>query len=257
MCVPPTPHSRFAINVPAAVGVAAVFVVAVAAWVVASRVGGDEVSNPDRTIPPASLVSTPSTVPESTAPRDSTLPPQTTSPIPLPTNVPKAGRATTTIPSAKPANPDAKPAAPATTVAPPAKKKTTTTTAAPKVEQEGSGGGKSGGPGDLGIKGHPIQQPTCDGAFVTIIASVVGSGDAVAQSVEKQLEDHPDANYLRTDTSCSSFRQDVEGEPIYVVYLGPFAQPEDACQARSSSSSPSYVKRLTNGDDAGPGCTDG
>lgn len=239
--MPPAPHSRFAINVPAAIGVAVVFVVAVAAWVAASQLGGDDATG-DPTIPPASLVTTPSTVPETSVVAPSTFgpastvsPTQATTPIPLPTNVVSQGPGNTTT-IARP---------PAVTAAPAA----TTTTSAPST------GGQSGGAGDLGVSGHEIQQPTCDGAFVTVIASIVGEGDAVKASVAQQLSNHPDASYLRTDQSCSSFRQDVDGEPIYVVYLGPFAQPGDACAARANTNEGAYVKRLTNGGDAGPGCS--
>lgn len=227
---------------------ASVFIVAVAAWVIASQLGGDGTANPDLTIPPASLVTTPSTLPQTTAIPDSTAPAQSTSPIPLPTNVPPQGRATTTTQAAGTGGGTS-----GQTAAPPpaAPKTTTTSTVAAKPANPA---GQTGGEGDLGVEGRPIEQPTCDGAFVTIIASVVGDDAAAIDSVSKQLEANPDANYLRTDNSCKSFRPDVDGEPIYVVYFGPFAQPGDACEARSKVTTESYVKRLTNDGESGPGC---
>lgn len=220
---------------PAVIGVAVVFIVAVAAWVIASRLG-DGSTQPAPTIPPPSLVTTAPTASGSTTAVPSTVPDPTvsdaTSPVPLPSNVPTQGSGNTTSVAPRPA--------PTSTVG-----ATTTTGAA-------VGEGQSGGPGDLGVSGHPIQQPTCEGAFITVVASVVGEDDAARFSVSQQLDAYPDSNYLRTDTSCSSFRQNVDGKPIYVVYLGPFAQPGDACAARPNSNT--YVKRLTNDSDDGPGC---
>ena len=41
-------------------------------------------------------------------------------------------------------------------------------------------------------------------------------------------------------------RPSKDGEPIYVVYLGPFPVDADACRARSQGPSGAYVRRLSN-----------
>ena len=64
------------------------------------------------------------------------------------------------------------------------------------------------------------------------------------------LDDYPGANYLRTDQTCSSLTPTIDGAPIYVVYLGPFAFDFDACEARSEGPEGAYARRLSN--DLGP-----
>jgi hypothetical protein len=64
------------------------------------------------------------------------------------------------------------------------------------------------------------------------------------------LDQYRGSNYLRTDQTCSSLNPDVEGEPIYVVFLGPFALDTDACAARAEGSEGAYARQLSN--DVGP-----
>jgi serine/threonine-protein kinase len=119
---------------------------------------------------------------------------------------------------------------------------TTTVTTAP-------GAGDDAVPGDLAVPGRPMQRPPCDGGFITVLASAVGN-QATAGSIAAVLEQYPGSNYLRTDQTCSSLNPDVEGEPIYVVFLGPFALDTDACAARAEGPEGAYARQLSN--DVGP-----
>lgn len=253
----PTRPPRSTVNVPAAIGVAVVFLAGVIVWVVASQMTQDEVTTPS--VPSTSAVTTPSTVPDvttttttTTVVSEPTARPGETTPIPLPSNAPKqdGSKGVTTVP--KP------------TAAPPSDTKAPSGGGASGDDGNsddssddgdssgngGSGGGSSGGDADLGISGYPIQQPTCDGAFVTVVASIVGKDDA-AERVKSVLDRYPDGNYLRTDRSCASFSQSSNGQPIFVVFLGPFAQPADACEARVKAADDAYIKRLSNDPNAG------
>ena len=104
-------------------------------------------------------------------------------------------------------------------------------------------------PGDLGVTSHPMQQPSCDGGFITLLASAIGD-QATAESVAAVLKKYPGANYLRTDQSCPSLTQSVNGEPVYVVYFGPFVRDTDACAARAQGPEGAYARQLSS--DVGP-----
>jgi hypothetical protein len=84
-------------------------------------------------------------------------------------------------------------------------------------------------PRDLWISDTPMAQPECDGRYITIIAST--SGERAVQS----SSDYPDGNYLRTDITCPSLNPffssgSLQGQPIYLVYFGPFFNRYDAQQ---------------------------
>jgi len=64
------------------------------------------------------------------------------------------------------------------------------------------------------------------------------------------LEQYPGSNYLRTDQSCPSLSPSSGGEPIYVVFFGPFAFDSDACAARADGPDDAYARQLS--DDVGP-----
>ncbi len=104
-------------------------------------------------------------------------------------------------------------------------------------------------PGDLGIDSYEMVAPPCDGGYITVVASAVGT-DATAEGIEAALESYDDANYLRTDQSCSSLAQNSGGEPIYVIFFGPFATASDACEARADGPTDAYARLLSN--DVGP-----
>jgi serine/threonine-protein kinase len=195
---------------PAVIGVVFVFLVGVIVWVVASSGGDDE----------ATVPSDPSTTSvaagETTVVGATTL---TTTPAPMPdlTNVTS------------------------TTVAPAAPSTVPVTTAPGAVD--------GAVPGDLAIPGRPMQQPPCDGGYITILASAVGD-QATAVGIGQVLETYPRSEYLRTDQTCPSLRASVDGAPIYVVYLGPFAVDTDACAARAEGPEGAYARILST--DLGP-----
>ena len=110
--------------------------------------------------------------------------------------------------------------------------------------------------GDLGIAARPMQQPDCEGAYITILASAVGA-QATAAGIENILDAYPGSNYLRTDQTCPSLTPAIDGEPIYVVYLGPFAFDTDACAARAEGPEGAYARILSDelGPDHGVPCT--
>ena len=93
------------------------------------------------------------------------------------------------------------------------------------------------------IPGRPMLAPPCNDSYITLIASAVG--DVSAGAIGGLLEQYPGSNYLRTDQTCPSLTQDKDGEPIYVVYFGPFVTASDACAARAQASEGSYVRRLS------------
>lgn len=104
-------------------------------------------------------------------------------------------------------------------------------------------------PGDLAVPGVPMQRPPCDGSFITILASAIGD-QATGPGIAAVLDTYPGANYLRTDQSCRSLSQDADGDPIYVVFFGPFAFASDACAARADGPADAYARELS--DDLGP-----
>jgi hypothetical protein len=207
---------RWNVNMPAVIGVVFVFFVGVVIWVLASS-GGDD---PDDTAPPAG---TATTAAETTVPTggETTL---TLSPTPLPVTVPPTEPST--VPSTTPET--------TTSTTPP----TTPATTAP-------GAGDDAVPGDLAVPGRPMQRPPCDGSFITVLASAVGA-QATAAGIADVLDQYPGSNYLRTDQTCSSLNPAVEGEPIYVVFLGPFVVDTDACAARAEGPDGAYARQLSN-----------
>ena len=94
-----------------------------------------------------------------------------------------------------------------------------------------------------------MQQPPCDDTYITVLASPIGS-QATAAAVESVLEQYPGSNYLRTDQTCPSLTQSSGGQPIYVIFFGPFAFDSDACAARAGGPEGAYARRLS--DEVGP-----
>lgn len=98
--------------------------------------------------------------------------------------------------------------------------------------------------GDLNLA-IPMSQPECDGTFITLIGASV-EPDNYQSEISQLLNSYPGSVYLRTDTTCLSLRQELDGNPIYAVYYGPFDTFQEACDARSRGPSGSYVKPLDN-----------
>jgi hypothetical protein len=216
---PPPSGERWNVNMPAVIGVVFVFLVGVVIWVVASSGGdGDEADDATGDAPAATDGAT-GDEPAAPAPTGVTTPPDT-SPQPLPSTTLAPSTTSTTAP---------------TTVPPPV-------TAAP-------GAGPDAVPGDLGIPGRPMQQPPCDGGYITVLASPIGA-QATADGVAAVLDQYPGSNYLRTDQTCPSLTQSSDGQPIYVIFLGPFVFDTDACAARAEGPEGAYARRLS--DELGP-----
>ncbi|TMS53165.1 serine/threonine-protein kinase [Mycobacterium sp. DBP42] len=72
--------------------------------------------------------------------------------------------------------------------------------------------------GDLGLQ-QPMSRPTCNGQYIVILGSVTTPGLYEA-GVQRLLDAHPGAFYLRTDQTCPSLRAATEdGNPIYAVFV--------------------------------------
>ena len=99
-------------------------------------------------------------------------------------------------------------------------------------------------PGDLGLS-LPMTQPPCDAGYITVLASALNSATN-ATVVTDSLALYPGSAYLKTAETCSSLRPSVDGEPIYVVYFGPFLTSSEACSARSSGPTDAYVRILSS-----------
>ena len=208
---------RWNVNLPAVIGVVFVFLVGVIVWVIVSGGGDDPATSPD---PAASVPVT--TSPATNDPGASV--PLTTTPTPVPET------STTAVPTS----------VPETTTS-----STTTSSTTTVPVPTAPGAGDDAVPGDLAIEGHPMQRPGCDDSYITILASAVGD-QATPTGIASVLDAYPGSEYLRTDQTCSSLRADVDGEPIYVVYFGPFAFASDACTARAEGSDGAYAKQLSN-----------
>ncbi len=207
---------------PAVIGLVFVFLVGVIVWVIVSSSGDD---NDDTA---ASTTLSPATTPAVAPPVDSTSPPGTTTPAPMPD---PSSIATTTAPTDTVVDSSLPPV-----------------TTAPGAQADAV-------PGDLAISGRPMQRPSCDDGFITVIASAVGD-QASPGGIANVLEAYPGSNYLRTDQTCPSLTQDIDGAPIYVVYFGPFIVASDACAARAQGTEGAYARRLSTevGPDHGVAC---
>lgn len=223
------PSDRWNVNLPAVIGVVFVFLIGVIVWVVVSASGDDD--DTAITVPSSSTVTTATTPTSGT-----TAVSDTTTPAPMPdlTTVPSTSAVSSVATTAPPST-----VAPTTAVP---------TTAAPPTTAPGATDGAV--LGDLAIPGRPMQAPPCDDSYITIIASAVGD-QATAAGIANVLESYPTSQYLRTDQTCPSLNPSVDGQPIYVVYFGPFPFASDACTARAEGTPDAYAKQLS--DDRPPG----
>jgi hypothetical protein len=220
------PGERWNVNLPAVVGVVFVFLLGVVIWVIASS--GDDEAAGGSTLP---------SVPQSLVTTTTVTGVGTTSPLPMPVTTPVAG---VTLPPTSPATSTTPATAP--TVPPPTAPLAPPTEAPDTTPPPNTG---AAGSGDLGVPGHPIQRPPCDGGYITVLASAIGD-QATPSGMDAVLDQYTGSSYLRTDQTCPSLTQSSGGQPIYVVYLGPYAVDADACQARSIGPNGAYVRRLSN-----------
>ena len=93
--------------------------------------------------------------------------------------------------------------------------------------------------------------PNCNGQGIVVLGSVTTPG-MYAAGVQRLLNAHPGAYYLRTDQSCPSLRQaSDEGNPIYAVFeLGGTTQGE-VCAAVDAAGGGAYGKWLDTTTDPG------
>jgi hypothetical protein len=210
---------RWNVNLPAVIGVVFVFLVGVIVWVIVS--GGDD--------------DEPGAAPDETTTTVVTVPDEGTVAV---TTTPAMPDVTSTVPETTTTVPETSTTVPETSTTVPEPTTTAPVTTAPGAEPNAV-------PGDLAIPGRPMQRPGCDGSFITILASAVGA-QATADGIAAILDEFPGSEYLRTDQTCSSLRPDVDGEPIYVVYFGPFVFDTDACAARADGPEEAYAKELSN-----------
>lgn len=211
---------------PAVIGLVFVFLVGVIVWVVMT-------SDDDQAGAPVDSSTTTTTLAGTIVAASTGVPP-TTTPAPMPDPSTVAG--STTI----------DPSLPPTTTSPTA---TSPATTSPGAEPNAV-------PGDLAVPGRPMQRPGCDGSFITLIASAIGD-QATATGIANVLDAYPGSNYLRTDQTCPSLTPEKDGQPIYVVYFGPFAFASDACAARAQGTEGAYARQLSNdlGPDHGVSCS--
>lgn len=96
---------------------------------------------------------------------------------------------------------------------------------------------------DLGL-GYPQVDQACTGEYVVILAST-GDPASYRSMLTPALERSATGQYLVTNQSCSSFNQEVNGNPIFAAFDGPYASLEDACESRATTMYPdAYVRRL-------------
>ena len=215
-----TPRDGWNVNLPALIGVVFVFLLGVVLWVVLAG-GSDDDATPD-TLPSPSSVATTVAPAETT----DTTTPETTSPAPMPdlsatTTAPTT--AATTVPATSPAT-------------------TVPATVPPATTAPGSDPGTV--PGDLGIPDRPMLAPPCNDSFITALGAAAGPS-ATAESIAAVLEQYPSSNYLRTDQTCPSLTQSIDGQPIYLVFFGPFPFASDACAARADGPPDAYARQLS------------
>jgi serine/threonine-protein kinase len=98
-------------------------------------------------------------------------------------------------------------------------------------------------PGDLGLA-QPMTRPPCDDTYITVLVSSLDPATD-ASVVADALARYPGSSYLKTIETCPSLRPAVDGAEIYVVYFGPFLTAGEACAARSSGPTDSYVRILS------------
>lgn len=97
--------------------------------------------------------------------------------------------------------------------------------------------------GDLGLA-TPISNPACNGQGIVVLGSVTTPG-LYAVGVQRLLDAHPGAFYLRTDQSCPSLRQRTdEGNPIYAVYIPAGTTGSAVCAKVRAAGGNAYGKWL-------------
>ncbi|MGV0680636.1 protein kinase [Mycolicibacterium fortuitum] len=104
--------------------------------------------------------------------------------------------------------------------------------------------------GDLGLR-QPMSRPTCNGQGIVILGSVTTPGLYEA-GVQRLLDAHPGAFYLRTDQTCPSLRAATEGgDPIYAVFVPGGTTYAQVCAGVRAAGGDAYGKILDYTTDPG------
>lgn len=97
--------------------------------------------------------------------------------------------------------------------------------------------------GDLGLR-QPMSRPACNGQGIVILGSVTTPGLYQA-GVQRLLDAHPGAFYLRTDQTCPSLRAATEGgDPIYAVFVPGGTTHAQVCAGVQAAGGDAYGKIL-------------
>ena len=98
-------------------------------------------------------------------------------------------------------------------------------------------------PADLGLA-VPISTPACDGTAIVVVANATNPRTC-HDEITRALDNHPGAQYLRTDQSCPSLRpQDDNGRLIYAAYVVVGQGKSDLCEALPDYPANRYGKLL-------------
>ena len=122
--------------------------------------------------------------------------------------------------------------------------------------QAGDGEVASPSSGDDPLRlGWRMVNQRCNGQFLIILASS-GSPRDYRPTLLPALRASQDGRYLVTTSSCRSFNQTIDGNPIYAAYMGPYPTMDDACRARDSVSvGEAYVRALDPGKESRELCS--
>jgi serine/threonine-protein kinase len=105
-------------------------------------------------------------------------------------------------------------------------------------------------PGDLGLA-TPMSSPVCNGQGILVLGNVTTPGQ-YETGIQRLLDLHPGASYLRTDQSCPSLRQaSDEGNPIYAVFRHAGTTSGQVCGAVRAAGGDAYGKWLDTTTDPG------
>ena len=89
-----------------------------------------------------------------------------------------------------------------------------------------------------------MSKPLCNGQGIVVLGNVTTPGQ-YESGIQRLLNLHPGASYLRTDQSCPSLRQaDDEGDPIYAVYRFGGTTEQQLCSGVRAAGGDAYGKVL-------------
>ncbi|MFW0792791.1 serine/threonine-protein kinase [Gordonia sp. CPCC 205515] len=96
--------------------------------------------------------------------------------------------------------------------------------------------------GDLGL-GTPISRPACDGTGIVVVGNATEPATYQTE-IAALLSRYPGSSYLRTDQTCPSLRQSLDGNPIYAAYYVAGKTTGEICALRGQIGGNAYGKWL-------------